>query len=154
MSIQRGLHSVLDGPSNAVISYPLHMTTAPDAPAVPAAPDRPRNVLFITADQFRGDFLSCAGTYGRPGGAVPSQVVRTPNLGALGVQGAYLPNSYAPVPVCVPSRYAFMTGRSPISFGMRGNASMPMPDGAATLPSVFAGAGYRTAAIGKMHFSP
>ena len=113
-----------------------------------------KNVLFITADQFRGDFLSCAGTYGAADTAAPSRTVRTPHLDALGVQGAYLPNSYAPVPVCVPSRYAFMTGRSPISFGMRGNASMPMPEGAVTLPAALSAAGYRTAAIGKMHFSP
>jgi arylsulfatase A-like enzyme len=105
---------------------------------------RPLNILFVTADQFRGDLLSCAG----------HPVVRTPNLDALGMQGAYLPNSYAPVPVCVPSRYAFMTGRTPISFGMRGNAGMRMPEDAITLPTVLGAAGYRTAAIGKMHFSP
>ena len=105
---------------------------------------KPLNVLFITADQFRGDFLSCAG----------HPVVRTPHLDALGLEGAYFPNSYAPVPVCVPSRYAFMTGRTPVSFGMRGNASMPMPEDAVTLPAALGAAGYATAAIGKMHFSP
>ncbi|HEX2184606.1 MAG TPA: sulfatase-like hydrolase/transferase, partial [Chloroflexota bacterium] len=104
----------------------------------------PLNVLFITADQFRGDFLSCAG----------HPVVRTPHLDALGLRGAYLPDAYAPVPVCVPSRYAFMTGRSPLSFGMRGNGARPIPQDAVTLPAAFAGAGYRTAAIGKMHFTP
>ena len=114
----------------------------PPTPPPPAA-GRP-NVLFITADQFRGDFLSCAG----------HPAVRTPHLDALGAQGAFLPHSYAPVPVCVPSRYAYMTGRTPISFGMRGNAGMRIPADALTLPAAFAGAGYRTAAIGKMHFSP
>ena len=112
-------------------------------PPTPPPAGRP-NVLFITADQFRGDFLSCAG----------HPAVRTPHLDALGAQGAFLPHSYAPVPVCVPSRYAYMTGRTPISFGMRGNAGMRIPADALTLPAAFAGAGYRTAAIGKMHFTP
>lgn len=102
------------------------------------------NVLLITADQYRGDFL---GAYGHP-------VVRTPNLDALAVQGAYFPHAYSTVPVCVPARYAIMTGRTPISFGMRGNASMAMPADAVTLPNAFGAAGYATAAIGKMHFSP
>jgi arylsulfatase len=102
------------------------------------------NVLLITADQYRGDFLSCAG----------HPMVRTPHLDALGRRGAYFPNSFSPVPVCVPARYAIMTGRSPISFGMRDNQATPMPVDVVTLPTAFGRAGYTTAAIGKMHFTP
>jgi arylsulfatase A-like enzyme len=101
------------------------------------------NVLLVTADQFRGDFLGCAG----------HPVVRTPNLDALGVAGAYFPRAFSPVPVCVPARYAIMTGRVPIAFGVRGNGGRIPPD-AVTLPAAFGHAGYATAAIGKMHFSP
>lgn len=107
------------------------------------APNERLNVLLVTADQFRGDFLSCAG----------HPVVRTPNLDALGVAGAYFPRAFSPVPVCVPARYAIMTGRVPISFGVRGNGGR-IPDDAVTLPAAFGRAGYATAAIGKMHFTP
>jgi arylsulfatase len=101
------------------------------------------NVLLITADQFRGDFLGCAG----------HPTVRTPNLDALALAGASFPNAYSPVPVCVPARYSIMTGQVPIGFGVRGNSGR-IPSDFVTLPSVFSAAGYATAAIGKMHFTP
>jgi arylsulfatase len=105
--------------------------------------ERPLNVLLITADQFRGDFLGLAG----------HPVVRTPALDDLGRAGAYFPHAYSPVPICVPARYAIMTGRLPITFGVRGNGGR-IPASAVTLPQAFGAAGYATAAIGKMHFSP
>ena len=64
------------------------------------------------------------------------------------------PNAYSPVPVCVPARYAMMTGRSAVSIGVRGNASVPIPPECVTLPAAFARAGYATGAFGKMHFAP
>ena len=105
-------------------------------------PER-QNVLLITADQYRGDFL---GLSGHP-------VVRTPNLDALGTAGAWFPNAYSPVPICVPARYAIMTGQVPIRFGVSGNAGR-IPEDVQTLPAAFGAAGYATAAIGKMHFTP
>jgi choline-sulfatase len=107
-----------------------------------ATPER-LNVLLITADQYRGDFL---GLYGHP-------VVRTPNLDALGTAGAWFPNAFSPIPICVPARYAIMTGQVPVRFGVRGNGGR-IPADIPTLPSVFGEAGYATAAIGKMHFTP
>ncbi|MGH2370726.1 MAG: sulfatase-like hydrolase/transferase, partial [Chloroflexota bacterium] len=57
------------------------------------------NVLLVTADQYRGDFLGVAG----------HPLVRTPHLDALAVAGASFPRAFSPVPVCVPARYAIMT---------------------------------------------
>jgi arylsulfatase len=103
------------------------------------------NVLLITADQFRGDFV---GAYGNP-------VVRTPHLDALAVQGAYFRNAFSPVPVCVPARASIMTGRVPVSLGIRNNGpTHRIPSDCVTLPRAFSAAGYRSAAIGKMHFNP
>jgi arylsulfatase len=103
------------------------------------------NVLLITADQHRGDFLGCAG----------HQVVRTPHLDALGATGAYFSHAYSPVPQCVPARYSWLTGQVPIRFGVRSNVGGGrLPSGAVPLSLAFARAGYATAAIGKMHFTP
>ena len=103
--------------------------------------ERP-NILLITSDQHRGD---CLGISGNP-------VLRTPNLDALGRSGRYFANAFSPMPVCVPARYTIMTGRLPYSWGMRGNGGV-IPEGTPTLPALLSAHGYRTALIGKAHFS-
>src|SRR5687767_3007024 len=60
----------------------------------------PRNVLFITLDQFRGDCLSCAG----------HPLVRTPNLDALVGSGVRLARHYSQASPCGPGRAALYTG--------------------------------------------
>jgi arylsulfatase A-like enzyme len=60
----------------------------------------PLNVLFITADQWRGDCLS----------AVGHPMVKTPNLDALAAQGALFTRHYANAAPCGPSRASLHTG--------------------------------------------
>jgi arylsulfatase A-like enzyme len=60
----------------------------------------PANVLFITADQWRGDCLSAA--------AHP--VVRTPNLDRLAAGGVSFRRHFAQAAPCGPSRAALYTG--------------------------------------------
>jgi arylsulfatase A-like enzyme len=121
------------------------MTRTSAAAEIAAGRPERLNVLLITADQHRGDFLGAAG----------HPVVRTPHLDALAAAGAYFPNAYSPVPVCVPARYAIMTGQVPTRFRVRGNTNAArIPSDTVALPDVFGAAGYATAAIGKMHFSP
>jgi arylsulfatase A-like enzyme len=57
-------------------------------------------VLFVTADQWRGDSLSCAG----------HPVVRTPNLDRLAVTGARFARHFAQAAPCGPSRASLYTG--------------------------------------------
>ncbi len=59
----------------------------------------PRNVLFITADQWRGDCLSCLG-----------HLVETPNLDALAAEGVLFTNHFANTAPCGPSRASIHTG--------------------------------------------
>jgi len=58
------------------------------------------NVLFITADQFRGD---CLGAAGHP-------VVRTPNLDRLAAAGTRFARHFANAVPCGPSRASLYTG--------------------------------------------
>jgi len=58
-----------------------------------------RNVLFITADQWRGDCLSCLGHF-----------VQTPNLDALAAKGVLFANHFANTAPCGPSRASIHTG--------------------------------------------
>ncbi len=60
----------------------------------------PTNVLFITADQWRGD---CLGAAGHP-------VVRTPNLDRLAAGGVSFRRHFAQAAPCGPSRAALYTG--------------------------------------------
>ena len=59
-----------------------------------------RNILFITADQFRADCLSASG----------HPVVRTPNLDALAAEGTRFTDNYANCVPCAPSRTSLHTG--------------------------------------------
>jgi arylsulfatase A-like enzyme len=58
------------------------------------------NVLFITADQWRGDCLSALG----------HPVVRTPNLDALAADGVLFRRHFANAAPCGPSRASLHTG--------------------------------------------
>jgi arylsulfatase A-like enzyme len=58
------------------------------------------NLLFITADQFRGDCLSAAG----------HPVVRTPNLDRLAASGVSFRRHFANAVPCEPSRASLYTG--------------------------------------------
>ncbi|MCB1692140.1 MAG: alkaline phosphatase family protein [Pseudomonadales bacterium] len=58
-----------------------------------------RNILFITADQWRAECLSCLG-----------HQVRTPNLDALAAEGVLFTQHYANAVPCGPSRASLHTG--------------------------------------------
>lgn len=58
-----------------------------------------RNVLFITADQWRGECLSCLAHF-----------VETPNLDALAAEGVLFTNHFANTAPCGPSRASIHTG--------------------------------------------
>lgn len=102
------------------------------------APQRP-NLLFIIADQHRGDFMHCAG----------HPLAQTPSLDRLASQGVRFERAYTSWPICVPARMSIITGRYPHSHGAMGDKPVLLQP---TIADQFKDLGYQTAAIGKMHF--
>ena len=100
------------------------------------------NILLIMADQLRYDALGCYG----------NTQIHTPNIDSLALNGATFDNHFIQNPVCSPSRCTILTGRYPKNHGTRDNG-IPLRDEELTFPQVLQANGYRTAAIGKMHFT-
>lgn len=103
---------------------------------------RKPNVILITTDQQRYDTLGCVG----------NTVIRTPNLDRLAAEGLRFDRSYASSPVCMPSRASMFTGRYPRAHGVW-NVGVNLPECEQGLAHAFRQAGYRTANIGKLHFT-
>lgn len=103
------------------------------------------NVLIFLADQQRHDTLACAG--------YPH--MQTPCLDALAKDSVLYTNACSSNPVCMPARHDLLTGGTGRSHGYFSNGDKPVADESVPfLPRVMAENGYRTAAIGKMHFFP
>jgi arylsulfatase A-like enzyme len=111
-------------------------------PAMGGLSGRP-NVLVIQADQFRWDCLGCAG----------NPDVKTPHLDALAADGVRFENTYCPLPVCTPSRYSLLSGLYVHQHAGWSNRCTLAP-GIDTFPKALRRVGYRTAGVGKMHFTP
>ena len=106
------------------------------------------NILFIMPDQLRHDFLSCYG----------ASFIHTPHIDSIAERGIRYTSAYSASPACVPARIALLTGMNAIRNGVLDNLHTLRPDyreaGIRLWPEILGGAGYHTAAIGKMHFYP
>jgi arylsulfatase A-like enzyme len=101
------------------------------------------NILVVHVDQHRMD---CLGTYGNTD-------IRTPHIDRLAADGVRYTNSFCPFPVCTPSRYSLLSGQYVHDHHGWTNRSTLAPD-IMTFPRILRTAGYRTKAVGKMHFTP
>lgn len=106
--------------------------------------DRP-NLLFILADDLGFGDIS----------AVNGGLSETPHIDHLMSTSVTFEHQYASSPVCNPSRASLLTGRYPHRTGSidtlewRGLERLALDE--VTLAQLLAGAGYRTAHIGKWH---
>lgn len=115
-------------------------------PAPPATDSStpPPNIVVLMADDLGMADLSFLG--GTP---------KTPVIDQLAADGIRLSNFHA-FPVCSPSRAAFLTGRSPLRYGLAWSPLPPwsqrgLPTKEITIAERLREAGYRTALIGKWH---
>jgi choline-sulfatase len=97
------------------------------------------NVIFITSDHHRWDYMGCAGCE-----------IPTPNLDALAAGGCMLENAYCQSPLCMPSRTAMTLGRYAANTGVYANRNAPDPAAPTFLHSLRA-ADIHTGMMGKLH---
>ncbi len=107
------------------------------------AAERPHIVYFLADDLGWSD----VGWHGSE--------IKTPHLDKLAMEGARLEQFYV-LPVCSPTRAAFLTGRYPIRHGLQLSVVRPwaqygLPLEERTLPQALKEAGYHTAISGKWH---
>lgn len=116
------------------------MHTLASAPALLSAQQRERpNMVFVLSDDHSAPYLGC---YGDP-------AVRTPNIDKFASEGLRFDRAFTAAPQCVPSRTAFLTGRSPVAARM-GRFSSPLPPDVITLPELLRPTGYHTGILGRV----
>mgnify|MGYP006279501143 CR=1 FL=1 len=106
-------------------------------------PTRQPHILLVHADQHRFD---CIGASGNPD-------IQTPNIDKLAAEGRRYTNHFCSYPVCTPSRYSLLTGLYTRQHQGWTNHS-GIPPTIDTFPRILKREGYKTAAVGKMHFTP
>lgn len=98
------------------------------------------NILFIMADQFRSDIMSCAGG-----------PAHTPHLDAIAAEGIRFTNCVTAAPLCIPARISLFTGKYPHTTGAWDNASFVLSPNANIWSKSFRTLGYATSLFGKTH---
>ncbi|MBM4015732.1 MAG: sulfatase, partial [Planctomycetes bacterium] len=116
----------------AALALVAAQETAPAAPP----PRIRRDVLVLTLDTTRRDYLGC---YGRE----PS---RTLVLDYLAARSVVFADAITTVPVTLPAHASLFTGLYPTTHGVRYNSGFRLPDEARTLAEMLRDAGYATRA--------
>lgn len=111
--------------------------------AAPTKPGKP-DIVFLLADDLGNADVGWHGSD-----------IKTPNLDKLAAGGAKLEDFYV-LPVCTPTRAAFITGRYPMRYGLQMNVLRPgskygLPLEERTIGQAMKDAGYTTVILGKWH---
>lgn len=110
------------------------------AAETPAPP--PVNVLLVSIDSLRRDYLGCYGArFPHAEGRSP-----TPRLDRLAAEGVRLADAYAPSSWTLPSHVSLMTGLSPVVHGVETDLHTLDP-AQPTLAGVLRANGYQTAGV-------
>lgn len=105
-----------------------------------AAAPRPNIVLMVADDLGYGD-LSCQG----------AMKFATPRIDSLASQGVRFTDAHSYSGICMPSRYALLSGRYAFRLRRAMDYACQFDDGQVLLPGALKDAGYRTAMLGKWH---
>ena len=101
-----------------------------------AKPARARNVLLITMDTTRADYLGCFG----------GVTAQTPNIDRLAREGTMFTRCTTCTPLTLPSHSSIMTGVYPYVHGARQNGTGHLAQSNVTLAELLKKAGFATAA--------
>ncbi|MBN1765652.1 MAG: sulfatase-like hydrolase/transferase [Sedimentisphaerales bacterium] len=96
-----------------------------------------RNVVLISIDTCRSDYLSCYG--------YPRQT--TPNIDAVAHEGILFKNVFTPAPVTLPAHSSMLTGTIPPYHGVRYNQNYRLVESNVTLAEVLKEEGFTTGAV-------
>ncbi len=100
-----------------------------------------KHILILFTDQQRYDTI---GANGNP-------AIQTPCLDALAAESVVFDRCYTPSPVCIPARLSLLAGRYPARTGCNNN-NTDLCYKEEGLYARLTGAGYRSAAVGKLHY--
>jgi len=93
------------------------------------------NVLLITLDTTRADYLRCYGYWN----------VETPALNRLAREGVLFERAYTPVPLTLPAHTSILSSTFPIYHGIADNGAYRVPDELLLLSELLQENGYTTA---------
>lgn len=124
----------------AIVTPSVALHAADGTPKPGAKPD----IIFLLTDDLGNADVGWHGSD-----------IKTPNLDKLAASGARLEQFYV-LPVCTPTRAAFVTGRYPIRYGLQMNVLRPgskygLPLEEQTVADRLRALGYTTAICGKWH---
>ncbi|MGE0101284.1 MAG: sulfatase [Blastocatellales bacterium] len=140
-------------PVIAIIALTMFSPTALAQPATGRLPQRsnerivrnpgakPRNVIFVLADDHRYDAMSFL---------QGQAFLETPQMDAMARNGVYLKNAFVTTALCSPSRASILTGLYAHQHKVVDNNNPVSPD-LVFFPQYLKRAGYQTAFIGKWH---
>jgi tetratricopeptide (TPR) repeat protein len=95
------------------------------------------NVVLISIDTLRPDYLSCYG----------SKKVKTPNIDSLAQKGILFRNTVSVAPVTLPSHISIFTGMIPPSHGVHDNSGFVLDPKIRTITEVLRENGFKSAAF-------
>lgn len=98
------------------------------------------NIVFVFADQMRGQDVECLG----------ESDVKTPNLNKLADCGCIFKNAFSNTPVCTPARGSILTGLYSFSHLAIAN-DLPVRKDIESIATILKRYGYKTGYIGKWH---
>jgi arylsulfatase A-like enzyme/cytochrome c-type biogenesis protein CcmH/NrfG len=96
-----------------------------------------RNIILISIDTCRADYLSC---YGYP-------QETTPNIDAFAGNATLFKNVVSPVPITLPAHSSMLTGTIPPFHGVHNNILFKLAPSNQTLPEILKLNGFNTSAI-------
>src|SRR5213593_62256 len=120
-----------------LLAHGCARTTHPEQDRATRPRLRDVNVVLITIDTLRADYLSC---YGKRG-------VSTPNIDALAARGVRFAQAIAQVPLTAPSHASILTGSYPQVHKVRDMGGFVLDSKIPTLATILGDAGYETAAF-------